>query len=146
MSTHAVPAGARPVPVPDEQSAPFWAAAGRGELVLARCSRCRRFAHPPDPVCPSCRHTDPAFAFEPVAGGGTVRSWTVIRQSFLPGFEADLPFVLVDVELDAQPDLRFIGRLVDGPGAPLHAGDRVTVTFEQIAGGVCVPAFALAAP
>ena len=36
-----------------------------------------------------------------------------MRQSFLPGF--DVPFVLVDVELLVQADLRLIGRLVDGP-------------------------------
>ena len=40
-----------------------------------------------------------------------------MRQSFLPGF--DVPFVLVDVELPAQEDLRLIGRLVDGPDAAL---------------------------
>ena len=32
-----------------------------------------------------------------MSGRGVVRSWTVVRQSFLPGF--DVPFVLVDVEL-----------------------------------------------
>ncbi len=53
--------------------------------------------------------------FEPVSGRGFVRSWTVVRQSFLPGFEDDLPFVLVDVELEEQPDLRMIGRLPTGP-------------------------------
>ena len=37
-----------------------------------------------------------------------------MRQSFLQGF--DVPFVLVDVELVEQADLRLIGRLLDGPG------------------------------
>ena len=40
-----------------------------------------------------------------------------MRQSFLPGFDDDLPFVLVDVELEEQADLRMIGRLLDGPDA-----------------------------
>ncbi len=70
-------------------------------------------------VCPLCQHPDPAFSFEPVSGGGTIRSWIVVRQSFLPGFEDLLPFVLVDVALDAQADIRLIGRLLDGPDAPL---------------------------
>lgn len=67
------------------------------------------------------------------------------RQSFLPGFEADLPFVLVDVALDAQDDLRLIGRLVDGPDAPLAAGDRVRLTFDDLTPEVAVPAFVLEA-
>jgi hypothetical protein len=67
----------------------------------------------------------------------------VLHQSALPGFDADLPFMLVDVELAEQAELRMIGRLVDGPGAPVAIGARVTVVFEDIAEGVAVPAFAL---
>ncbi|MDQ1430423.1 MAG: uncharacterized protein QOF40_1025 [Actinomycetota bacterium] len=133
----------RPVPVPDEASAPFWEAAAAHSLAVARCSRCRSFTIPVDVVCPHCHRTDPAFAFEPVSGRGSVRSWTTVRQSFLPGFDEDLPFVLVDVELDDQRDLRMIGRLLDGPDAPLHLGDRVTAAFEDLAPGVAVPAFVL---
>nr|WP_241835206.1 OB-fold domain-containing protein [Pseudofrankia asymbiotica] len=131
----------RPLPVPDEQSAPFWAAAARHELVIARCARCGAFTHPPDIICPHCGSTDPGFTFQPVSGHGTVRSWTVVRQSFLPGF--DVPFVLVDVELAEQSELRLIGRLLDGPDAPLRVGAPVTVAFEDVAPEVAVPAFEL---
>jgi uncharacterized protein len=136
---------ARPLPVPDEQSAPYWEAAARHVLTVARCSRCSAFTHPPGPVCPHCGSTDPDFAFTPVSGRGTVRSWTVVRQSFLPGFDQDLPFVLVDVELVEQPDLRIIGRLLDGPDASFGAGAGVEVAFEDLASGISVPAFTLAA-
>jgi uncharacterized OB-fold protein len=133
----------RPVPVPDERSAPYWEAAARHVLVVARCSRCRAWAIPPDTTCPHCRSTDPGYAFEPVSGRGTVRSWTVVRQSFLPGLAGDVPFVLVDVELGEQDDLRTIGRLLDGPDATVAVGDPVTVAFEDVAPGVAVPAFVL---
>ena len=133
----------RPVPIPDEQSAPFWAAAAEHVLTAARCARCTAYSMPPDVVCPHCGSTDPQFEFTPVSGRGTVRSWTVVRQSFLPGFDDDLPFVLVDVELVEQPELRVIGRLLDGVDAPLRLGDQVTVGFEDLAPGLAVPAFAL---
>jgi uncharacterized OB-fold protein len=131
------------LPVPDERSAPFWAAAARHVLTAARCSRCGSFAIPPEDTCPHCMTTDPAFVFEPVSGRGTVRSWTVVRQSFLSGFDRDVPFLLVDVELDEQRELRMIGRLLDGPDAPVRPGARVTVAFEDVAAGVAVPAFVL---
>lgn len=137
-------ASARPVPVPDERSAPFWEAAAKHVLSVARCSRCRAFAIPPDLTCPRCLSVDPAFVFEPVSGRGTVRSWTIVRQSFLPGFDDEVPFLLVDVELAEQADLRMIGRLLDGPDAPVRAGDGVTVAFEDLGSGVAVPAFVLA--
>jgi uncharacterized OB-fold protein len=141
----------RPVPVADETSAPFWAASAQGELVLARCAVCAGVAHPPAPVCPSCRSTEPAWSFVPVAGTGVVRSWTVLRQPFLPGFVDDLPIVLVDVAIDGTlhpngSDVRLIGRLLDGPDAPIALGAAVAVDFEHLADGVAVPAFRLAAP
>jgi uncharacterized protein len=132
---------ARPVPVPDALSRDFWDAAAAHSLVLARCTRCARFSHPPDTVCPHCGSTDPAFESTVVDGSGSVRSWTIVRQSFLPGFE--VPFVLVDVELSAQPDVRLIGRLVDGPDAPLRLDAPVRLAFEDIAPDVAVPAFTL---
>jgi uncharacterized OB-fold protein len=139
------------VPLPDDQSEPFWRAAADHVLTLARCSACGAFAHPPDVVCPHCGTTAPNFVFTPVSGDGVVRVWTVMRQSFLPGFEADLPFVLVDVELDlqpegGQPELRLIGRLLDGVDAPLRPGARVRVAWEDIGPDVSVPAFRLVSP
>ncbi len=134
----------RPVPVPDEVSAPFWSAAAEHVLTVARCRRCGAFTVPPDVVCPHCHSADPAFEFTPVSGRGAVRSWTVVRQAFLPGFDADLPFVLVDVELVEEAGLRLIGRLLNGADADLHVGDPVVVAFEDIAPGVAVPAFELA--
>lgn len=139
------PRAPRPVPVPDEQSAPFWKAAAEHVLTAARCSHCRMLCLPPDVVCPHCRSTAPDFRFEPVSGRGVVRAWTVVRQSFLPGFDADLPFVLVDVELDDQAELRLIGRLTDGVDAPLRLGARVVPAFEDLGEGVSVPAFTLEA-
>jgi uncharacterized OB-fold protein len=138
-----VSTAARPVPAPDDASAPYWEAAAQHVLTVARCSRCHRYTIPVDIVCPHCHRTDPEFVFERVSGGGAVRSWTVVRQSFLPGFDDDLPFVLVDVELDEQPELRLIGRLLDGPDASLHLGDRVRAAFEDLAPGVAIPAFEL---
>ena len=85
---HPVNETARPVPVPDEQSRPFWNAAAAHVLMFARCSRLRPVRPPPrTSSVPHCGTTDPAFEFVPVDGSGTVRSWTVVRQSFLPGFE-----------------------------------------------------------
>jgi hypothetical protein len=133
------------VPVPDEVSAPFWEATARHALVLARCGQCGVFTHPPDVACAACGNTDPECEFVEVAGAGSVRSWTVMRQSFLPGFDDDVPFVLVDVELTEPPGIRLIGRLLDGPAAPLRAGAPVSIDFEDLGPGLSVPAFRLAA-
>ena len=137
---------ARPLPVPDVLSQGYWEATARHELAIAKCSRCGAFAHPPGAVCCACGSIDPQFEWVTVSGKGRIRSWTVVRQALLPGFADEIPYVTVDVELDEQSDLRIIGRLIDGLGAPLAPDARVTACFEDLAPGVAVPAFRLEQP
>ena len=134
----------RPVPVSDAQSAPYWAAAARHELVAAHCRVCKMFAIPPDVVCPHCGAVDSPLSFEPLTGRGIVRSWTVVEDAIVPGFADQVPFLLVDVELADQADLRMTGRLLDRPDTPIQVGMPVTVTFEDVAPDVAIPAFVLA--
>lgn len=133
----------RPLPVPDGTSAGFWAAAAEHTLVVAQCQQCQWRTLPPDVVCPRCLSTDPGMAYVAVSGYAAVCSWTVVRRALLPGFEADLPFVLVDAELHDAPNLRLIGRLLGGPDTALHLGATVLCAFEDLAPGVSVPAFEL---
>jgi uncharacterized OB-fold protein len=133
----------RPLPVPDETSAPYWAATARHILTVARCARCGTLTLPPDVVCTACGSTEPTYEFTPVSGRAIVRSWTVVRQAVLPGFDEHLPFVLVDVELAEQAELRLIGRLLDGVEADLRVGAEVRVAFEDLTAEISVPAFEL---
>ena len=129
----------RIVPVPDELSAPYWAAAAQHQLKLPRCSQCGVFSMPPDITCPSCHTLEPNYTYEKVSGRGRVRTWTVVRRSFLSGF--DLPFMVVDVQLDDQPEVRLIGQLLDGADTPIKLGDAVDVAFDDISPGASIPAF-----
>src|SRR6516164_2178825 len=129
----------RILPAPDESSAPYWEAAAEHVLKLPRCSICHEFTLPPDITCPNCHTLDPNFTWEAVSGRGRIRTWTVVRHSFLKGFE--LPFMLVDVQLDEQPKVRMIGQLLDGADAPVSIGDAVMVAFEDLASDLSLPAF-----
>lgn len=131
----------RPLPVPDETSVAYWASAADHALTIAQCGRCGFMAMPPGVVCTECGSTEPEFAFVPVSGRAVVRSWTVVRQAFLPGF--DVPFVLVDVEIAEQPGLRLIGRLLGASEVDLRAGALVRVAFEDLTDEIAVPAFEL---
>ncbi|HEY6531585.1 MAG TPA: OB-fold domain-containing protein [Acidimicrobiales bacterium] len=136
-------AAARPVPRPDELTAPFWEAAADHRLVMPRCSSCLQLAMPPDIVCDACGSTDPQWEWVEVSGRGVLRSWTIARQVFLPGF--DEPPVIIDVELDEQPGLRLVSRLVDGPevAADLVVGVAVQVAFDDVTSGIALPVFEL---
>lgn len=131
----------KPVPVPDDRSAGFWEAAARHELVMQRCTACGKLAYPPVSVCLRCHSTDQAFRYDPVSGTGKVRTWTVMRQAFLPGFRGDVPYVVAEIELDDQEDLRMVAQVVGAKDTDMRIGTRVTVVFDDVADGVAVPHF-----
>lgn len=139
--------GSKPVtetgmrPAPDATSIGFWEAAGRHELTLARCAKCAEFSFPPPVVCPRCGSTDPDWEWARIPSSGTLRTWTVVRQSFLPAFVGLVPYTLVDVELHAGEGIRVVGRLLNDSGAPLSIGAAMRVVFDELDEGIAIPAF-----
>jgi hypothetical protein len=105
-----------PLPVPDQDTQPFWDAARRRELVIPRCDGCGFWIWQPKPVCPRC-HQD-AITWTPVSGDGTVASWTVIRPPVLPAYADLVPFVILLVEL--EEGVRLVGQLVGDDGQLLQ--------------------------
>jgi uncharacterized OB-fold protein len=125
----------RPAPTPDEL--PFWQSGADGRLRIQRCRDCMQWQHPPNPVCYHClsREVD----FRPVSGSGTVYSFTVNHQPWLPHLTE--PYAVVVVELDEQPRLRLLSRLVGTPVDDVAIGLRVRVVFEPLGEGLFAPLF-----
>jgi uncharacterized OB-fold protein len=104
---------------------------------MQRCASCQRWQHPPNPVCSHCLSRD--VAFHPVSGDGTVYSFTVNHQPWLPHLTE--PFAVIVVELDEQPGLRFVSRLVNTPVDDVTVGMRVSVVFEPLGDDLYAPLF-----
>ena len=135
----------RPLPVPDEISAPFWAAAAKHVLSVARCGQCSQYTVPPDVVCPLCHSTRSWFRIHrgQRAGHHDGRGpWCAKR--CCPASMPTCPSCWSMWNSSSKTDLRLIGRLLDGVHPDLHVGAAVTVAFEDIAPDVAVPAFELA--
>lgn len=132
----------KPLPVPDEHSAPFWDAAKRHILCLQECTHCGTHAHPPVEFCAACNNmSDPQFVFTAVSGRGKIINWTVMRESAVAGFADDAPWVSVLVELDDQPGLLMVASLEGGPDQPLALGASVEVTFHDVTDQMALPWF-----
>lgn len=114
-----------PLPQPTLDTAPFYEAARRGELVFQRCTACRRFRHYPRPTCPDC--LSPAFAWERASGRGVVYTWTIVRGPTLPAFEPELPYNVVDIVLDEG--VHFVSQILDCPPEEIRAGLPVEAVF-----------------
>jgi uncharacterized OB-fold protein len=122
-----------PVPQPDEDSAPFWEAANRHELVVQRCASCGTVRHPPRPMCPACLSMTSEWV--PASGRGRVWSWVVVHPPVLPAFADKTPYNVAVIELDEG--VRVIGNVLDV--AEPHEDMPVEVTFEHIEEGVTLP-------
>lgn len=96
----------KPIPVPNALSQPYWDAAARGQLVLQRCGRCAAVRHYPRLLCDRCHAKEVDWV--PASGRGRIHSWTVCHHVFHPGFAADVPYVLVTVDL--EEGVRALGR------------------------------------
>jgi len=134
MPREATVGSARPVPVPDEASAPFFEGAARGELMLQRCVACGAFMWPVKTRCVECFSGDVEWA--PSSGRAELYSWAVVHQKY-PGFEE--PYVLATVE--TSDGVRFNTSIVGAEPDELVIGMPLEVVFERVSDDVVVPKF-----
>jgi uncharacterized protein len=128
----------------DEDSVPFWEGLAEGRLVVARCGACGRLSFPPTASCPSCGK--PATTPHIVSGQGSVYSWIRVHAALDPAFANDVPYVILTVSLDEDPDARVTGRLLNDPGTPLEAGAVVRLAPYRVAEDIVLPGFTLNTP
>ena len=131
----------KPLPAIDELTKPFWQAAAQHQLMLQRCQTCNYFNHPPRPLCDAC--LSQRLEFVPVSGRGMVYSYTVMHQPNIAGFEKEVPYINVLVELDEQPRLFMVSYLPTSEQSKIRIGGPVEVTFEKIDDEITLPQFRL---
>ncbi|HJY80988.1 MAG TPA: OB-fold domain-containing protein [Candidatus Binatia bacterium] len=131
----------KPLPAADELSQPFWEAAKQHRLVVQRCQDCSYFNHPPRPACDACQSQQ--LQFEPVSGRGTIYSFTVMHQPNIAGFEDQIPYVNILVELEEQPLLFMVSNLSGSEKDKVRIGGRVEVHFEDVNDEITLPQFRL---
>jgi len=128
-----------PMPLIDDVSRFFWEGAARGQLLILCCRDCRKFVHPPRPVCPFCLSSE--LAPEKVSGRASLYTWTIAEQAFHPYFADKLPYVYATVELVEQANLRVITNVVDCEFDALQAGMPLEAVFTELSPDLTVPQF-----
>lgn len=127
----------KPIPVPSEDTVPFWAAAKEHQLKLQKCDSCGAFRFPPGPVCPECTTLGGTWA--KLSGKGKVHSFVVFHRAFHKAFEQDLPYAVALVALDEGP--RIISNVVGIGPDKLRCDMPVEVIFEDVTVDVTLPKF-----
>lgn len=131
------------IPVPDELTKPYWDAAKEHRFVLQRCAACKLYAAWPRVICPRCQGDQ--FEWAEPSGKGKIHSYTILRQTTRPGYTDEIPFVIVNVQIDEEPSVYVTTNLLvdESEFDKLHIDLPVVVTFED-RGDVSVPQFKLA--
>lgn len=131
------PAPAKPLPVPDQDSAGFWSAAAEHQLMVQHCDDCGADQLFPRLACARCHGR--AVRLRPAAGTGTVYSCTIVRRAPSPAFAADVPYVVALVELTEGP--RLMANIVGCAPEEVHIDMAVQVQFDDVAEGISLPRF-----
>ena len=127
----------KPLPTPSRTSKPYWDYCKRHELRIQRCTQCGRYRHYPQEMCPYCNSLDAEWT--KVSGKGKVYTWVVCHQAFHPGFAADVPYAVVNIELDEG--IRMMSRVIDVKPEELEIGMPVHVVFEDVSEDFALPVF-----
>ena len=106
----------------------FWTGGADNQLMIAHCDRCDAAIHPPQLICPFCLSR--AVTPRPALGTGTVYSFTVNHQPWMPGMA--VPFVIAVVDLDAEPGVRITAELRDLDPSEVAIGGRVSIGFMPV--------------
>ncbi|MEU6991465.1 OB-fold domain-containing protein [Streptomyces sp. NPDC046465] len=147
----ATPKEALLTPTIDDDGAPFWAHAARGELRIQACTPCGALRFPPRPCCPHCQSFDSDW--RRMTGRGRIWSYVFPHPPLLPAYAAQPGYNAIVVELADAPRIRLVGNLVTAPDAALNSvpperlriGAKVQAVFADV-GGVVVPRWILERP
>ncbi len=105
----------------DEESAPFFEYAARGELRVQACADCGVRRMPPRPRCERCGSFE--HRWDAMSGLGTVWSFVVPHPPLLPAYSEQAPYNVVLVELEDDPTIRLVGNVVAGADGRLDSID-----------------------
>lgn len=128
---------AKPLPVPDSESTPFWDGMREGRLMLQRCASSGEYLFPPVTFCPGSLERP---QWVQASGKGKVFSWIVVRHPVPRDIYADdVPYTVAIVELDEG--CRMTGNLVDIAPEDVKAGMPVELGFNRVTAEITLPAF-----
>jgi uncharacterized OB-fold protein len=127
----------KPVPVPDDISAPFFDGARQGRLMLQHCAACGMWSFPVRERCPHCFAAK--LEWRAASGRGTLYTFAIMHQVMNPGFAGAVPYNIAQIDL--EEGVRMTSNVVGIPNAALKIGMPLEAIFEDVDQGVSLPKF-----
>jgi len=118
----------KPLPIPNEDTKPFWDGLKEHKLRIQKCSQCGQFRFPPRIICPYCMALESEWV--EVEGRAAVYAFTVVHRAYTPAYESELPYVVAIVEL--EEGVRLVTNIVGCKPEQVAIGMRVQLSFEDV--------------
>jgi len=118
----------KPIPIPNEDSQPFWNSLKEHKLKIQKCRQCGQFRFPPRIICPNCLSLESEWT--EVSGKGKVYSFTVVHHAYWPGYKDELPYVVALIDLEEK--VRLTSNIVGCSPQEVEIGMDVQIEFEDV--------------
>lgn len=129
----------KPLPVPNEDTAPFWEGCRQGQLLLKRCLACGAYRSYPaiSVTCPRCLSMD--YEWAPASGRGVVYTFGVARHTRDAAWREEIPYTIALVEL--EEGVRLFTNVVGIDPQQVTLGLPVEVVFDPVTPEISLPRF-----
>jgi uncharacterized OB-fold protein len=127
----------KPLPVINEDTAPYWEYCRKHELRMQKCQQCGYIRFPVSIVCPKCHSLEAEWTR--LSGKGRVYSFIIYHQAYHPSYKDDLPYAVAIIQLDEGP--RMESNIIDCKMEDIKIDMPVEVTFDDVTDEVTLPKF-----
>jgi uncharacterized protein len=127
----------KPVPVPSDESRPYWEGLREHRLMMPHCDDCSQFWFPPSQYCQHCRSKN--WQWAQTSGRGKVFSFVVYHRLYHPGFAEDLPYAVAVIQLDDGP--RMLSNIAGILPDQIICDMPVEATYDDITDEMTIPKF-----
>ena len=127
----------KPLPIINEDNAPYWGYARGHELRMQKCANCGYIRFPVSIVCPRCHSLE--MEWTKLSGKGKVYSYVIYHQAYHPAYKDDIPYVVAIIQLDEGP--RMESNITDCRLEDLRIGMPVELYFDDVTDDVSLPKF-----
>ncbi len=128
-----------PGPTPNLADQVFWDYCQQRELRFQRCPACRRFRHPPTPVCPACRSVE--IEWVQTTDIGVVFSFTIVHYAAHASIKSVVPYNVAIIDFPECGHARLVSNVIDVGPTEMHIGMQVSLVWETAGNDMLVPRF-----
>ncbi len=119
------------------ETAEYWDACARHELLIQRCLACGMHQFYPRLFCAACSASTLEWAR--ASGRGTIKSFTIVRRAVSAAYAADVPYVVALIVLEEGPTM--MSNVVGCDVGEVRIGQPVQVVFDDWSKDVSIPKF-----